>query len=116
MFIRGRPYSIVKWLAAVLPASEGRLGLGWYDGAVDRDDILAFARRDWSQVAAAKAGFWRDQKRELSALEMLALGDELRLHAQRVRPDWPTEADRAADLAVHHRVAEALRAVVIRPR
>lgn len=83
---------------------------------MDRDDILAFACRDWAQVAEAKTGFWRDQKRELSAAGMLALGDRLRRHAQKVRPDWPTQRDRDEDLAVHYRVAEALRAVVIRPR
>ena len=89
---------------------------GWYDGAVDPDNIRAFAGRDWAQVAEAKAAFWRDRKQELTAAEMLALGDQLRRHAQAVRPDWPSEDERAEDLAVHHRVAEALRAVVIRPR
>ena len=94
----------------------GAARAGWYDGAVDRDDILAFARRDWAQVAEAKTGFWRDQKRGLSAEQMLALGDQLRRHAQAVRPDWPSPRERDEDLAVHHRVAEALRAVAIRPR
>jgi hypothetical protein len=83
---------------------------------VDRDDILAFARRDWAQVAEAKTEFWRDQKQGLTAAEMLALGDELRRHAQAVRPDWPSERERDEDLAVHYRVAEALRAVVIGTR
>ena len=83
---------------------------------MDRDAILAFARRDWSQIAEAKTGHWRDRKRELSVTEMLAVGDQLRRHAQAVRPDWPFAHDRAEDLAVHHRVAEALRAVAIRPR
>jgi hypothetical protein len=83
---------------------------------VTRDDILAFANRDWAQVAEAKSEFWRDQKRGLSAAEVLALGDQLRRHVQAVRPDWPSAADRAEDLAVHSRVAEALRAVAIRPR
>jgi len=83
---------------------------------VDRDDILAFARRDWSQVAEAKTGFWRERKRGVSAEEMLAIGDQLRRHVQSVRPEWPSEGERADDLAVHLRVAEALRAVVIGPR
>jgi hypothetical protein len=89
---------------------------GWYDGAVDRDAILAFARRDWSLVAEAKTEFWREQKRDLSAAELLAIGERLRRHAQTVRPEWPSASERAEDLAVHHRVAEALRAVAIRPR
>jgi hypothetical protein len=83
---------------------------------VDRDDILAFARRDWSQLAEAKTGFWREQKRNRSPAELLAIGDQLRRHVQSVRPEWPSDGERADDLAVHLRVAEALRAVVIGPR
>jgi hypothetical protein len=82
---------------------------------VDRDDILAYARRDWSLVAEAKDDFWITRKRALTAAEVLAVGDELRRHASALRPDWPTPADREADLAVHLRVTEALRAVSSRP-
>jgi hypothetical protein len=83
---------------------------------VDRDDILAFARREWSLVAEAKTEFWLTRKQGLSAAEILAIGDDLRRHAQAVRPDWPNEAERYADLAVHLRVTEALRAVSSRSR
>ena len=83
---------------------------------MDRDDILAFARRDWAMVAESKTRYWLDRKRALSAAELLAVGDELRRHALAVRPDWPTDAERAADLATHERVTEALRAVPARPR
>jgi len=83
---------------------------------VDRDDILAFARRDWAMVAESKTRYWLERKRTLSAAELLAVGDQLRRHALTVRPDWPTEAERAADLATHERVTEALRAVPARPR
>lgn len=89
---------------------------GWYDAAVDRHAILEFARRDWSQVADAKAAFWRSRKSGRSPAEILASGDDLRRHAQAMKPGWPTEADRLADLAVHQRVAEALRAVHDGPR
>jgi hypothetical protein len=83
---------------------------------VDRDDILAFARRDWAMVAESKTRYWLERKRTLSAAELLAVGDQLRRHALTVRPDWPTGAERAADLATHERVTEALRAVPARPR
>ena len=89
---------------------------GWYDRAVDRADVLAFARRDWARVAEMKDTFWRHRKRGRSAAEILALGDQLRRHAQALRPDWPSSADRTADLAVHRRVAEALHAAGRRPR
>ncbi|HEY3383100.1 MAG TPA: hypothetical protein VGK32_15120 [Vicinamibacterales bacterium] len=83
---------------------------------VNRQDLLAFAHRDWSLVAEAKAEFWRDRKRDRTADDTLAIGEQLRQHARAVRPDWPTESERAADLAVHLRVTEALRAVRIRSR
>jgi hypothetical protein len=83
---------------------------------VDSRDILAFARRDWSRVADAKAEYWLSLKGGMTPTEILTLGDDLRRHARAVRPDWPAEVDRAEDLAVHARVAEALRAVSRRSR
>lgn len=87
-----------------------------YDRVVDRQDILSFARRDWALVASAKAAFWRERKRRCSAAEILATGDQLRQYARSVRADWPSPSDRAADLAVHERVAEALHAAGRRRR
>ena len=87
-----------------------------YHDAVDRDDILAFTRRDWARLAHAKAEHWLSLKRRLTPTAILALGDELRRHAIDVRPDRPDAADRAADMAVHVRVSEALRAVLPRSR
>jgi hypothetical protein len=49
----------------------------------------------------------------MTAADALELGDALRRHAQSLRPDWPDAAERVADLAVHTRVAEALRAVPV---
>lgn len=78
---------------------------------VNRADLLAFAHRDWDAVAEAKTDYWLRRKRGLSAAEVLAVGDELRQYALAVRPDWPNATDRDADLAVHVRVSEALRAI-----
>jgi hypothetical protein len=78
---------------------------------VHRDDVLAFAHRDWARVAEAKTAFWRERKRILTPAGILAIGEQLRQHARAVRPDWPSTADRETDLAVHLRVTEALRAV-----
>lgn len=74
-------------------------------------DIRAYARRDWSALDAQKARYWAERKRAMSAADALELGDALRRHAQSLRPDWPDAAERAADLTLHARVAEALRAV-----
>jgi hypothetical protein len=83
---------------------------------MDRDALRAFARRDWAMLADSKTRYWLGRKRGLSAADLLAIGDQLRRHALAVRPDWPTDADRAADLAVHEHVTEALRAVPARSR
>ncbi len=93
---------------------SGRLGC--YHGDVNRDDLLAFVRRDWQQLAQAKSEYWRTLKQSMTPDDVLALGDRLRQHARTMRPDWPSQSGRAEDLAVHIRVAEALRAVSVRPR
>ena len=81
---------------------------------VHEADIRAFARRDWAALDGCKARFWAERKRAMTAGDALELGDALRLHAQRLRPDWPDPTERAADHTLHARVAEALRAVSIR--
>lgn len=78
---------------------------------MNRDDVVAFARRDWAAIAADKSRFWAERKSSMSAGDALAVGDGLRRHAQAVKPDWPDPVERADDLAVHCRVAEALGAV-----
>jgi hypothetical protein len=76
-----------------------------------REDLVGFARRDWAAIDDQKAAYWVDRKRSLSPAEVLRIGDELRRQASVVRPDYPGEADRAADHATHERVTGALRAV-----
>ena len=76
-----------------------------------REDIRTFAMRDWASIADAKARFWAERKRAMTAGEALAIGEMLRQHACRLKPDWPDAGERAADMAVHARVSEALRAV-----
>jgi len=83
---------------------------------VDPDSVRQFVRRDWSAFAASKVRFWHEFKARRSAAEVLAAADQMRTHAQRLRPDWPTRQQRLDDLLVHQRVGEALRAVACRPR
>ena len=78
--------------------------------------MLQFARRDWSALAESKTRFWHDLKSRRSAGDVLELADQLRQQARRLRPDWPTLDARRDDLAVHLRVAKALRAVALWPR
>jgi hypothetical protein len=76
-----------------------------------REDILAFARRDWPAVAESKRRRWAAQKKEMTPAEALQVGDELRYHAHTLHDGWPTDADRRNDLAVHIRVSKSLRRV-----
>ena len=72
-----------------------------------RQDLQAFLDRGWAAAAEEKQRWWRSR----SPAEALRLADELRRSAQALRPDWPSEADRAADLAGHARLADLLRRV-----
>lgn len=76
-----------------------------------REDIRAFAGRDWAAIADAKAAFWAERKRSMTVAQALATAEMLRQHALQVKPGWPDADERAADLALHVRISEALRAV-----
>jgi hypothetical protein len=82
---------------------------------VRAEDLRRFALRDWESVAALKAEYWVAEKRRLGAEGALRIGDRLREQVRALRPDWPDDAEREADLAHHVRLSQALRSVV-RPR
>jgi len=76
-----------------------------------REDIRTFAKRDWAAIADAKARFWAERKRSMTAAEALTIAEMLRRHTRQVKPGWPDADERAADMALHVRISEALRAV-----
>jgi len=76
-----------------------------------REDLIAFARRDWRSVARMKERFWVDQKRHMTPAEALRLADDLRSSVTSRRDDWPSEDERRSDLETHARVSESLRRV-----
>ncbi|MCC6846921.1 MAG: hypothetical protein IT294_00370 [Deltaproteobacteria bacterium] len=80
-------------------------------GLVRPEDIRAFAQRDWRAIADAKRDAWLELRRCHGPATALALADELRRQACLLHPGWPSAQDRAEDLAVHVRVAEALQRV-----
>ena len=80
-----------------------------------RAEILDFVRRDWAAVEAAKAEDWAKRKCSMSAGELLAVAEGLRRSVVRRRADWPSEADRDADLAAHVELSRRLRSVRRRP-
>lgn len=74
-------------------------------------DIRAFVQRDWQRLREYKARAWEPIKAERGATPAVLAADSLRLAAHELTPDWPSEADRGADLATHVRVGLALRSV-----
>lgn len=76
-----------------------------------REDLIAFARRDWTSVASAKDRFWSEQKRQMTATEVLQLADALRSSVVSRQGDWPSDDERRSDLETHVRVSESLRRV-----
>jgi hypothetical protein len=93
---------------AAAPATPGSYRSWCYSRPVRKEDVIAFARRDWQAIAELKQRRWTQQKAQMTPAEALAVGDELRHHALTLHPDWPTEADRRKDLASHVRVSEML--------
>ncbi len=81
-----------------------------------KEDLVAFARRDWSRIAAAKDAYWADRKQRMAADDALRLGDALRQQVLTLRSDWPTDEQRLEDLAAHVRLMEMLRRVPRRSR
>ena len=74
-----------------------------------RAELLAFATRDWDSLAQSKAAYWVDTREKRGPEEALRVADGLRTFTRQVRPDWPSEDERQADLATHERVTMALR-------
>jgi hypothetical protein len=72
-----------------------------YTDCVDASSIRRFVDRPWGLLRAAKRRYWAE--------EVVARGDDaplrasrmLWLHMRGLRPDWPSDAERAADLAHH---------------
>ena len=79
-----------------------------YHRLVKAEDIRGLARRRWDLVERLEAEHWVAEKRRMSPLDALRLADGLRAHASRLRPCWPSERERAEDLALHDLVARKL--------
>ncbi len=77
--------------------------------SIDRASLEAFldpAR--WSALAESKLAYWVDRMSRLGPREGLRVADGLRQAALRLKPGWPSEAEREADLRVHERVSRSL--------
>lgn len=65
--------------------------------------------RDWAAVAAAKDAAWLELRQTQGIAGTLRIADALREQVLVRHPQWPSDDERADDLATHIRVAEALR-------
>ncbi|XYH97268.1 hypothetical protein ACMHYB_57515 [Sorangium sp. So ce1128] len=68
---------------------------------MDPAHIRAFAERNRADVEQRKLDHWRRVYREQGSQATLQAGHALYDHARRVRPDFPTDRERAEDLAHH---------------
>lgn len=73
--------------------------------------LIDYAQRDWQLLDEKKAEYWRERQHRLGPGEGVRVAEELRRWVRQIRPDWPTPADREADLAHHIRLGEMLRSV-----
>lgn len=77
-------------------------------------DLTAYADRGrWEAVEEASSAHWLARKRELGPIGGIRDAADLWDAVRAVRPDWPSGADRDADLETDIRVSEALRSVAV---
>ncbi len=69
-------------------------------------DIKAYLARDWRGAERSKAEYWRSLKREQGTLVAVRAAEALRLQTRALRPAWPSDEDRVADLNNHAHLAE----------
>ncbi len=68
---------------------------------MDRDALRAYARRDWAVLERLDRAHWADTIAGQDPNAGFRAAGALAEHARRVRPDWPTAADRQRDLDHH---------------
>jgi hypothetical protein len=85
---------------------------------MDPATIRAFALRARTEVEREKRAYWAELHRDGTHGGTLAVSHALYEHVRRVRPDFPTDRDRAEDLAHHvalkHLLDRASRVLAVR--
>ncbi len=76
---------------------------------VDDLGARAYVGRPWAAIERAKRRFWAEAKRTPG--ERVAVAEALREHARELHPMWPTNEDRAEDLAHHIELRRRLGAI-----
>lgn len=73
-----------------------------------RASVRAYLDRDWGIFERLRDRDLVAQRRSGTLSNALRVVQQLRRSAQTLRPEWPTEADREADLEDHRRLAATL--------
>lgn len=68
---------------------------------MDASSIRRFVDRPWERLRAAKRRYWAEEAAARGGDASRRASRVLWLHMRQVRPDWPSDAERAADLAHH---------------
>jgi hypothetical protein len=68
---------------------------------MDAAHARAFLRRPWDRLAALEREHWAREFSRRGPAATLEVSRLLREHMRRVRPDWPTDAERREDLSHH---------------
>jgi len=68
---------------------------------MDRDALRAYALRRWSAGTDEERRYWADRYRSDGPAATIEAGQALWRHMREVRPDWPDQAAREADLQHH---------------
>lgn len=71
------------------------------DVEIDAVSARAFVRRGWAEIERLDREHWARRRRDEGSQATLRASSALLEHVRRLRPDWPGEAERAADLAHH---------------
>lgn len=68
---------------------------------MDRDAVQRYAWRPWAEIEAAKQAYWAREFAERGHEATFRAAQALWDYMRNVRPDWPTQTERAEDLAHH---------------
>jgi hypothetical protein len=72
------------------------------------DDVRAYADRSWHRLRELEHEHWAREFAARGPLATFEASQALWAHMRCVRPEWPTEEDRRADLAHHIALKQAL--------
>jgi hypothetical protein len=75
---------------------------------MDREAIVAFVRRGWAAAEAREQDHWAREFAERGPDATLAASQALWQHMRTIRPDWPSAAERQADLDHHIALKRAI--------